>query len=129
MLERPAEYGPLNHVHIDLFGPIASNLSKHVKDDDDDRVCVVAMVDYFMHEAINHMKVAQLVSVAELKSTFDVACAWMCTYGVPEVITTDDGGEFDSHFEHMVHGLRIEHVKPLPTTLMLMVSLKELIKL
>ena len=37
-LQRPVENGPLNHVHIDLFGPYSKNLSKRARVDKDQKV-------------------------------------------------------------------------------------------
>ena len=67
-LQRPIENGPLNHVHINLFGPYARNLSKRARADKDQKVYVVAMVDYFT-------KVAELHPVND-KSAMTVARAF-----------------------------------------------------
>ncbi len=100
------ESGPLNHVHIDLFGPYSQNLAKHAKQDKEPKVCVVAMVDYFT-------KVVELSPIKE-KSALTVARvfynAWVCRYGVPAKLTSDNGSEFRSDFTHMVQRLGIEHV-------------------
>jgi hypothetical protein len=70
------------------------------------RVFVVIMIDYFT-------KVAEWVPV-ENKQPITVARAfydhWICRYGAPSVITTDNGGEFKADFTHMVSRLGIYHV-------------------
>ena len=67
---------------------------------------VIAMVDYFT-------KVAELYPVED-KSAMTVARAfyhaWICRYGVPEKLTSDNGSEFQSDFTHMVQRLGIEHI-------------------
>jgi hypothetical protein len=65
-------------------------------------VYVVVMVDYFT-------KVAELYPVTE-KSSLTVARAfyhaWICRYGVPQKVTSDNGKEFASHFHHMLQAIR-----------------------
>jgi hypothetical protein len=105
--QRPVLYEPLNHVHIDLFGPYDKMMSgPSAKKKDNVRVFVVLMVDYFT-------KVAELVPV-ENKKPMTVAHAfydfWICRYGAPSAITTDNGGEFQAEFSHMASRLGIHHI-------------------
>jgi cleavage and polyadenylation specificity factor subunit 1 len=105
--ERPALYQPLGHVHLDLFGPYEKNMAEPPSGKKfASRVFVVIMIDYFT-------KVAEWVP-ADNKQPITVARAfydnWICRYGAPSVITTDNGGEFKADFTHMVSRLGTYHV-------------------
>ena len=72
----------------------------------DTKAWIVLMVDYFT-------KVAEFVPVFTKEPT-TIAKAfwdgWVCRYGVPTVITTDNGSEFETDFKHMVHRLGLTHI-------------------
>jgi hypothetical protein len=36
--------------------------------------------------------------------------AWVCRYGVPAAVTSDNGPEFETTFTHMLNGLGIHHI-------------------
>lgn len=109
-LQHPVEFGPLNHVHIDLFGPMLKNLSPKAPSHNNPKLYVVVMVDYFT-------KVAELYPVVD-KSSLNVARAffhaWICRYGVPENVTSDNGQEFSGDFAHMLKRLNIKHIHTSP---------------
>jgi transposase InsO family protein len=67
-------------------------------------MCLI--VDYFT-------KAAELVAIPN-KSTATVAQAvhdhWFMRYGVPVVITTDKGTEFEGAFQHLLARLGVDHV-------------------
>jgi hypothetical protein len=96
--ERPTLYQPLGHVHVDLFGPYDKEMADPPSGRrNPDRVFVLVMIDYFT-------KVAEWVPV-ENKKPMTVARAfydqWICRYGAPAVITSDNGNEFKAEFAHM----------------------------
>jgi hypothetical protein len=100
--EIPVVIGPLEHVHVDLFGPLPCPISVCPEG----KVWVANMVDYFT-------KVAEL-AVVTTKSPEIIARAfydnWVCRYGVPQVVTTDNGTEFLTHFKHLMKRLHITHL-------------------
>jgi RNase H-like domain found in reverse transcriptase/Reverse transcriptase (RNA-dependent DNA polymerase)/Integrase zinc binding domain/PHD-finger/Integrase core domain len=108
-LQPPVIYGPLRHVHIDLAGPFVvpkTQAPSGVVTRGEVKAWIVLMVDYFT-------KVAEFVAVftkeptAIAKAFWD---GWVCRYGAPTVITTDNGLEFETDFKHMVHRLGIKHI-------------------
>jgi len=72
---------------LDLFGPYPLNISKR---DMGPKVWVLNMVDYFT-------KAAEFV-VVHTKEPSNICRLfydhWICRYGVPSVVTTDNGTEF-----------------------------------
>ena len=109
-LQLPAVYGPLWHVHVDLAGPFRTsqhNPAAHGQSQADDvKAWIVVMVDYFT-------KVAEFVPVYS-KEPLQVAQAfytgWVCRYGTPAHVTTDNGKEFATDFGHMLARLGVEHI-------------------
>jgi hypothetical protein len=91
-------YGPLTHVHIDLFGPLTRA--------DKVKVWVCNMVDYFT-------KAAEFV-VVETKEPACIARAfydnWICRYGCPTFVTSDNGTEFHTEFTHMLNRMGVFHI-------------------
>ena len=109
-LEEPELYAPLMHVHIDLAGPFQTPVL-HVDGTVDTtastyKTWVVLMVDYFT-------KVAEFVPVPTKEPT-RIASAfwdhWICRYGVPEYVTSDNGTEFAAEFAHMLCRLGVYHI-------------------
>jgi hypothetical protein len=101
----------MDHVHLDLFGPYERMLSDPPSGPRDcTKVYVLVMIDYFT-------KVAELVPIPNkvpmtvARSFFNV---WICRYGVPSVVTTDNGSEFLSDFVHMISRLGIKHIPTSP---------------
>jgi hypothetical protein len=102
-LRQPAVYGPFRHVHVDLAGPfILSSPCVPAKGKkavvSDPKVWVLLMVDYFT-------KVAEfeIITTKEATSTAKVFYdSWICRYGVPAYVTTDNGTEFRAEFHHML---------------------------
>jgi hypothetical protein len=110
-MQKPALFGLMNHVHIDLFGPIPRTLARDkTGNQDKTKLWVVLMIDYFT-------KVAEFVTV-ENKTPLSVSGAfynaWICRYGVPAVVTSDNGNEFASEFSHMLSRLGIYHIQISP---------------
>jgi hypothetical protein len=110
-MQKPALFGPMNHVHIDLFGPIPRTLARDkTGNQDKTKLWVVLMIDYFT-------KVAEFVTV-ENKTPLSVSGAfynaWICRYGVPAVVTSDNGNEFAAEFSHMLSRLGIYHIQISP---------------
>lgn len=108
-LQPPILYGPLKHVHIDLAGPFSvapSQAPSWAVTHGEAKAWVVLMVDYFT-------KVAEFVPVFS-KEPLGIARAfwdgWVCRYGVPAVLTSDNGLEFETDFKNMVHRLAIDHI-------------------
>ena len=109
-LQVPAVYGPLWHVHVDLAGPFRTSqynpAAQGQSQVDDVKAWIVVMVDYFT-------KVAELVLVYS-KEPLQVAQAfytgWVCRYGTPPHVTTDNGKEFATDFGHMLARLGVEHI-------------------
>ena len=65
------------------------------------------IVDYFT-------KVAEFVPIAS-KEPFVIARVfwdhWICRYGVPLAVTTDNANEFEVDFAHMLSRLGVHHIK------------------
>lgn len=110
-IQRPVLFAPMDHVHLDLFGPYDRMLSDPPSGPRDrTKIYVLVMVDYFT-------KVAELVPI-DNKIPMTVARAffnhWICRYGVPSVVTTDNGAEFLSDFAHMISRLGIKRISTSP---------------
>ena len=110
-LQKPALFGPMDHIHIDLFGPIPRMLAKDKNGrHDKQKLWVVLMIDYFT-------KVAEFATVED-KTPLSVSKAfynaWICRYGVPAVVTSDNGHEFSAEFVHMLSRLGIYHIQISP---------------
>jgi len=113
-LQQPVvQPGPFKHVHIDLAGPFDTPLiSIHGKITElkppakPVKAHVVLMIDYFSKAAefyVIHSKHAHQAAEAFYNG-------WLCRYGCPEFVTSDNGTEFDAEFAHMVARLGIQHV-------------------
>ena len=112
---------PMEHLHIDLAGPFAlrsvkdgaaalrgrSRTRDALSTQVDGTAYVCLVVDYFT-------KAAEFVVIPD-KSAASVARAfhdsWVCRYGVPEWVTSDNGREFAGAFAHQLRRLGIEHVQ------------------
>jgi transposase InsO family protein len=113
-LQEPVRHaGPFRHVHIDLAGPFPAPLSNahgQIRQpragEEAPKAYVVLMICYFT-------KAAEFVVVHE-KSAATVAAAffngWVCRFGVPEHLTSDNGGEFGGAFVHMLQRLGVHHI-------------------
>ncbi len=109
-MQAPAIYGPLWHVHVDLAGPFRT--PQYYLNGQPDAILpetkawVVMIVDYFT-------KVAEFVPVYS-KEPVQIAQAfyafWVCRYGAPKQVTTDNGTEFAQEFGHMLARLGCEHI-------------------
>jgi hypothetical protein len=64
------------------------------------------MVDYFTKVA-EIRPIMNKVALTVAQVFYD---AWICRYGAPARITSDNGTEFQSDFKHMVARLGIEHI-------------------
>jgi RNase H-like domain found in reverse transcriptase/Reverse transcriptase (RNA-dependent DNA polymerase)/Integrase zinc binding domain/PHD-finger len=106
--------GPFRHVHIDLAGPFPTPvftvqgqiLPRPKQPAEQHKAWVVLMVDYFTKAAEFYPvfgKSAMLVAEA-------FYCGWVCRYGVPEFVTSDNGGEFAGVFGHMLERLGVEQI-------------------
>lgn len=103
-LSPPEIHGPMQHVHIDLTGPFprfVEGVSQKAE-----KLWIVCMIDYFT-------KVVEVTPIAHkdaltLAKTFYYQ--WICRYGVPSTVTSDNGMEFSTHFTHMLARLRVDHV-------------------
>ena len=106
----PELYGPLKHVHIDLAGPIMGPpmgpKGEYMYTADPIKYWVVLMVDYFT-------KIAEFTPITG-KDPLSVSNAfytqWVCRYGLPEHVTSDNGTEFAGHFSAMLTRLGVEHI-------------------
>ena len=110
-LQSPAVYGPFQHLHVDLAGPMDTpfvgldglvNVSLPVQTG-----YVVLMIDYFT-------KVAEFAVIYN-KTALNVARAvfnfWFTRYGLPECLTSDNGSEFvGEEFMHMLSRLGVMHI-------------------
>lgn len=108
--------GPLQHVHIDLAGPftftpaavdragarVAGTSAKNKQA----RRYVVLIVDYFT-------KAAEFCCIPD-KSAASVARAfhdhWILRYGIPQLLTSDNGLEFAGAFRHLLERFGIETI-------------------
>ncbi len=108
-MEKPAIYGPLKHVHLDLAGPFLTNsydLEGKLLATPPYKSWVVLMVDYYTKVAeFAAVPSKQPVNIA--KAFYDV---WISRYGLPTHVTTDNGTEFSLDFAHMLARLGIHHV-------------------
>lgn len=102
-LQEPFIIGPLEHVHIDLAGPFPLPHKHHYGAE---TAYIQLMIDYFT-------KVAEFAIIPS-KHPHETAHAfymsWVCRYGVPSVVTTDNGTEFKTGFSVMLHRLNVKHV-------------------
>ena len=112
---------PMEHLHIDLAGPFALRTVKEdaaamrgrsrtrnaLSTQASGTAYVCLIVDYFT-------KAAEFVVIPD-KSAASVARAfhdhWVCRYGIPEWVTTDNGREFAGAFAHQLRRLGVEHVQ------------------
>jgi hypothetical protein len=124
-IQRPVLFEPMEHVHIDLFGPY-KDLSKRKRGEKElDKVYVMLCIDYFT-------KVAEMTPIDDKLPTTTAHAfynSWICRYGTPAVVTTDNGPEFLGEFVHMLSRLGINTYRPLPTTYLLMALWRDLFKL
>lgn len=110
LLQPAAIYGPLAHVHIDLAGPFMTAGSdvhgNGLRPPALVKNWIVVMIDYFT-------KTAEFATVGS-KEPHDIARAfwdaWVCRYGVPAAVTSDNGPEFETTFTHMLNRLGIHHI-------------------
>ena len=115
-MQQPSIYGPFRHLHVDLAGPfvasivpdlVATSLASprsHAK------AYIVIMVDYFT-------KVAELAVIYDKQSATVARAvwnAWLCRYGLPDYITSDNGQEFAGDFKHMLANQGIAHIHTTP---------------
>lgn len=113
----PRMSGPGEHVHDDLAGPFATRAvrveggpagrgRRRLSTEQTGTAYVCLVVDYFT-------KAAELVVNSD-KRVDTVAPAfhdrWLCRYGVPEWVTSDNGREFAGAFAHQLERFGIEHV-------------------
>ncbi len=109
-LQQPAIYGPLQHVHVDLAGPFRTpsfdELGVKVKKKADLKAWVVLMIDYFTKVA--EFAVVYSKEPAQIANVF--YSNWVCRYGVPAHVTTDNGLEFATDFSHMLARLGVNHI-------------------
>eukprot|EP00884_Botryococcus_braunii_P016358 jgi/Botrbrau1/3405/Bobra.0337s0041.1 len=89
-LQKPALFGPMDHVHIDLFGPVLCMLARdHDGVQDRKKIWVVLMIEYFI----------------EMHG---------CRCGVLAVVTSDNGNEGSTDFMHMLLRLGIYQIQISP---------------
>ena len=109
-LQQPAVHGPLQHVHVDLAGPFRTpsfdELGVRAKRKADLKAWVVLMIDYFTKVA--EFAVVYSKEPAQIANVF--YSNWVCRYGVPANVTTDNGLEFATDFSHMLARLGINHI-------------------
>ena len=113
-MQIPAIYGPLWHVHVDLAGPFKTAVQHSAGAHEQAQVLevkawIVVAVDYFT-------KVAEFLPVfsqepAQIAQAF--YSGWVCRYGTPGHVTTDNGKEFATDFGHLLARLGIEHITTL----------------
>ena len=106
-LQPPEVHGPMEHVHIDLTGPFPRLVETAARKEKKEMLWIVCMIDYFT-------KVVEIVPIAH-KDAQTVANVfyyhWVCRYGVPNCLTSDNGTEFLTHFSHLVSRLKIKHIR------------------
>jgi hypothetical protein len=104
---------PLEHVHVDLAGPFPihgdaprTNKGSSSRTSLRGHAYICLIVEYFK-------KAAEFVAISN-ESAATVAQAvhdhWFMGYGVPAVITTDNGTEFEGAFQHLLARLGVDHV-------------------
>lgn len=102
----PEMHGPMQHVHIDLCGHFYRLVEGVGKREKAQKLWIVCMVDYFT-------KVVEVVPITN-KSALTLAqtfyYSWICRYGVPSRVTSDNGTEFSTHFTHLLSRLRVKHI-------------------
>ena len=114
--QQPVIYGPFRHVHCDLAGPfsasivpdfVAANLEQS---DSVAHAYIMLMVDYVT-------KVAEFAVIYGKKSA-TIARAfwngWLCRYGVPDCVTTDNARDFDGDFARLMQRQGIKHIRITP---------------
>jgi hypothetical protein len=95
---------------IDLCGPFETPIldaqGRITRPDKPLKAHVVIMVDYFTKAA--EFAVIYDKSAAAVAKAFYYS--WICRYFVPSHVTSDNGTEFESEFEHMLARLGIHHI-------------------
>jgi hypothetical protein len=90
-------YGSLPHVHMDLTGPFMTPAEDQLMSPTQQlpavKNCRVITEDYFT-------KVAESVPIA-VKEPFIIWDQWICSYGVPLAVTTNNANECKVDFAHM----------------------------
>jgi hypothetical protein len=110
-LTEPIIRGPFEHVHVDLCGPfdtpVADLHGRLYMPEKPLKAYVVLMIDYFTKAAefaVVYDKLAPSVARAFYYS-------WVCRYFVPSHVTSDNGAEFATEFQHMLARLGVKHVQ------------------
>ena len=111
-MQAPAIYGPFRHVHVDLAGPFVASVvpdfvaSSLAHGSGPIKAYVCLMVDYFT-------KVAEFAVIFN-KEAATVARAlwnaWLCRYGAPDYITTDNAGDFSGDFAYCLDRLGVQQI-------------------
>jgi len=102
-LQEPEIYGPFMHTHIDLAGPFLHSVSGGQAR----KYWVIIIMDYYTRVAeFVPTTSKEAVRIAQL---FDNE--WICRYGVPEQLTSDNGTEVAAEFTHMLARLAINHIR------------------
>ena len=111
-MQAPAIYGPFRHIHIDLAGPFVASIapdfvaSSLASSREPVKAYVCLMVDYFT-------KVAEFAVVFDREAATIARAlwnAWLCRYGVPDYITTDNAGDFAGDFAYCLHRLGVQQI-------------------
>lgn len=120
VLQQPAVYGPLKHVHVDLCGPFPlgkqvlpvleawrSVTTKNANQSAEPKAFVMLMVDYFTKT----LELAVLPNKSPATAARAFYDYWVNRYGAPEVVTSDNGAEFaTADFVHMLSRLPAAHI-------------------
>jgi RNase H-like domain found in reverse transcriptase/Integrase zinc binding domain/PHD-finger/Integrase core domain len=109
-LTEPIIRGPFEHVHIDLCGPFETPVADlhgrlHMPEKPI-KAHVVLMIDYFT-KAAEFAVVYDKLAVSVARAFY---YSWICRYFVPSHVTSDNGSEFGTEFEHLLARLGIKHV-------------------
>ena len=107
--QEPDVYGPFNHTHVDLSGPMPYYNSPPTSPSQtpDGYVQVVVMVDYFtkvVEFALAYSRDSHVIA----KILWD---HWLARYPLPKACTTDCGTEFGHSFAHLLHRLGVRHIR------------------
>jgi hypothetical protein len=109
-LTEPIIRGPFEHVHIDLCGPfdtpVADLHGRLFMPEKPIKAFVVLMIDYFIKTA--EFAVVYYQQPSSVARAFYYS--WICRYFVPSHVTSDNGTEFATEFEHLLARLGIKHV-------------------
>jgi hypothetical protein len=109
-LQRPRMHGPFEHVHVDLCGPFDTPVvdvhGRITMPEKPLKAHVVLMVDYFT-KAAEFAVVYDKTPAAVAKAFY---YTWICRYFVPSHVTSDNGTEFETEFEHLLARLGIQHI-------------------